>query len=64
MPGKMLDILVSPGQEVNKGESLAVLEAMKMQNTIVAGNKGQVTRVCVKAGQTVSKDEILIEIKL
>lgn len=64
MPGKMLDILVSPGQEVNKGESLAVLEAMKMQNTIVAGNKGHVTRVCVKAGQTVSKDEILIEIKL
>ena len=32
MPGKMLDILVSPGQEVNKGESLAVLEAMKMQS--------------------------------
>lgn len=64
MPGKMLDILVSPGQEVNKGESLAVLEAMKMQNTIVVGNKGHVTRVCVKAGQTVSKDEILIEIKL
>lgn len=64
MPGKILDVLVTPGQEVNKGEALAVLEAMKMQNTIVAGNKGHVTRVCVKGGQTVSKDEILIEIKL
>lgn len=64
MPGKILDVLVNPGQEINKGEALAVLEAMKMQNTIVAGNKGRVTRVCVKDGQTVSKDEILIEIKL
>lgn len=63
MPGKILDIPVIPGQEVAKGEAVAVLEAMKMQNTITAREKGQVKRVCVQNGQTVGKDEILLEIK-
>lgn len=39
-----------------------MLEAMKMQNVIIASQKGRVRRVCVVAGQTVSKDEILVEI--
>lgn len=64
MPGKILDVMVTPGQEINKGEALTVLEAMKMQNTIIADNKGKINRVCVKEDQIVSKDEILIEIKL
>lgn len=64
MPGKILNILVEPGQEVSKGEAIAVLEAMKMQNTIIATAKSQVKHICVKDGQTVSKDEILMELKL
>ena len=64
MPGKILDVLVEVGQEINKGDSLVVLEAMKMQNVIIATHKGRVSRACVIAGQVVSKDEILVEIKL
>ena len=62
MPGKILDVSIEVGQEINKGDTLVVLEAMKMQNVIVASQKGRVHRVCVIAGQTVSKDEILVEI--
>ena len=62
MPGKILDVSIEVGQEINKGDTLVVLEAMKMQNVIVASQKGRVRRVCVSAGQTVSKDEILVEI--
>ena len=58
--GEVFDIEV--GQEINKGDTLVVLEAMKMQNVIIASQKGRVRRVCVVAGQTVSKDEILVEI--
>lgn len=64
MPGKILEVLVTPGQEVNKGEVLAILEAMKMQNTIITSHKGKVKRVNVKKGQTVSKDELLLEIDI
>ena len=62
MPGKILDVSIEVGQEINKGDTLVVLEAMKMQNVIIASQKGRVRRVCVVAGQTVSKDEILVEI--
>ena len=62
MPGKILDVSLEVGQEINKGDTLVVLEAMKMQNVIIASQKGRVRRVCVVAGQTVSKDEILVEI--
>ena len=54
MPGQILDVSIEFGQEIN--------EAMKMQNVIIASQKGRVRRVCVVAGQTVSKDEILVEI--
>ncbi len=64
MPGKILDVQVDNGQEINKGDTILVLEAMKMQNIITASHKGQISRLCVKAGQTVGKDEILAEIKL
>ena len=64
MPGKILDVQVDNGQEINKGDTLLILEAMKMQNIITATHRGQISRLCVKTGQTVGKDEILAEIKL
>ena len=64
MPGKILDVLIEVGQEINRGDTLVVLEAMKMQNVIVASRKGRIRRVGVVAGQTVGKDEILVEIDL
>lgn len=64
MPGKILDIPIEEGREINKGDTLLVLEAMKMQNIITASHKGKVNRIHVANGQTVCKDELLIEIKL
>jgi biotin carboxyl carrier protein len=63
MPGKILDIMVIEGQSVNSGDALLVLEAMKMQNVITAANKGIVRRVGVLAGNTVCKNDVLIEIE-
>ena len=64
MPGKILDVQVDNGQEINKGDTLLILEAMKMQNIITATHRGRISRLCVKTGQIVGKDEILAEIKL
>jgi biotin carboxyl carrier protein len=63
MPGKILDIMVESGQTVNSGEALLVLEAMKMQNTITSLAKGIVSKVVVKPGINVGKDDVLIEIE-
>lgn len=62
MPGKVLNILVKEGQTVNAGEGLLILEAMKMQNTLIASSKGVVEKVSAKMGCSVGKDELLLEI--
>ncbi len=63
MPGKIVNVLVEQGQEVNPGDPILVLEAMKMQNTLTCTTKGVVTTIDVKAGQNVGKDDLLVEIK-
>ena len=63
MPGKIVSIIAQEGMEVNPGDPLLVLEAMKMQNTLTASVKGVVKTVAAKAGATVGKDELLVEIK-
>jgi biotin carboxyl carrier protein len=63
MPGKILNVPVTEGQVVNRGEALLILEAMKMQNTIVAQGKGVIEKISVKAGDNVGKDEILMVLK-
>jgi biotin carboxyl carrier protein len=55
-------VAVEVGQEVAEGDPLLVLEAMKMQNTLVSDITGVVTAVKVKAGQNVGKEELLIEV--
>lgn len=60
MPGKILSVAVSAGQAVKKGETLLILEAMKMQNEIAAPHDAVVADVRVAANQTVSTGDDMI----
>ena len=59
MPGKILDVKVTVGQAVSKGDVLLVLEAMKMENEIVAPSDGTVAGINVASGSTVEAGDIL-----
>jgi biotin carboxyl carrier protein len=61
MPGLLLKLLVQEGQEVKKGDSLLVLEAMKMENVLKASNDLVIKKINFKTGQTVEKGQLLIE---
>ena len=61
MPGNVVDIKVSNGQSVKKGDLLVVLEAMKMENEIFAPQDGVVTVVTSK-GATVNSGDVLISL--
>jgi len=58
MPGKIVRVLVAAGQQVNAGQGLLVIEAMKMQNEICSPKSGTVEKLA-KEGQTVNAGEIL-----
>jgi len=60
MPGKIIRVLVTPGQEVNSGDPVCVLEAMKMENELRASQAGTVASVNVEPGDAVEKGEILV----
>ncbi|MCY6382477.1 acetyl-CoA carboxylase biotin carboxylase subunit [Hoeflea prorocentri] len=62
MPGLVVDLLVSEGQHVSKGEVLAVLEAMKMQHPITAPVDGTVERVGAAMGEQLGSGDLMIEI--
>jgi len=63
LPGVITDILVEVGQEVQAGDNVVVLEAMKMANNLQAEKSGKVTAVCVQVGQSVMEDEPLVVIE-
>ena len=63
MPGKIVDIIVEEGSEVKEGEPIIILEAMKMQNEITSHITGIVQTISVKKGESVMKDDVLIEIR-
>ena len=63
MPGKIIRVLVEPGQQVEEGEPVCVLEAMKMENELNAPRSGTVQAVHVKPGDDVEKDLVLVEIE-
>ncbi|MFN4081139.1 MAG: biotin/lipoyl-containing protein [Saprospiraceae bacterium] len=60
MPGLALQIMVSPGQAIAKGDPLLILEAMKMENVIKASADGAIKEVLVKQGAPVEKGQVLI----
>lgn len=63
MPGKILEVMVKTGDTVKAGDTLLILEAMKMQNAILASTKGIIKKVLVKEGDTTSKSDLLIELE-
>lgn len=60
MPGKILQVMVSPGAEVGEGDSLLVLEAMKMENVIRAPRAGIIEEVQARVGEAVEKAAVLV----
>jgi biotin carboxyl carrier protein len=59
MPGKVVRVLVKPGEKVESGQGILVVEAMKMQNEIRSPKSGKVERVLVEEGQPVNAAEVL-----
>ncbi|MCS6870766.1 MAG: biotin/lipoyl-containing protein [Anaerolineae bacterium] len=60
MPGLIVAVRVSEGEQVRKGQPLVVLESMKMENDIKAPRDGKVERIYVEKGQTVEQNKTLI----
>jgi biotin carboxyl carrier protein len=63
MPGLVVATLVEPGHTVEKGELLIILESMKMQNELKAVRSGKISRVRVKAGDSVEQNQVLMTIE-
>lgn len=63
MPGLVLDILVSPGDVVEKGTPLLILEAMKMENVIKAEGEGIIKEIPLQKGMAVDKKQLLIRLE-
>lgn len=63
MPGKVVAVLVAPGDAVEKGQGVAVVEAMKMQNEVKAPKSGVVAEVRVAPGDTVTAGQLLVTVE-
>jgi biotin carboxyl carrier protein len=61
MPGIILSVNVKEGQKVKEGDTLLILEAMKLENTIAAPKDGIIKTINAKSGGTVNKGELMIE---
>ena len=59
MPGKVVRVLVKPGQEVTAGQGVIVVEAMKMQNEIKSPKSGRILEVRVSEGDTINNNQVL-----
>ncbi len=62
MPGLIVEVAVTEGQAVKKGDILVILESMKMQNELKSPMEGTVTRVRVKAGESVEHHQVLLSV--
>jgi biotin carboxyl carrier protein len=63
MPGTIMDIRVSVGQAVNEGDTLVILEAMKMENEIHAPSAGTVDAIMTSKGAPVNAGDVLLTLK-
>lgn len=60
MPGRIIAVLVSEGDRVEKGQGLAIVEAMKMENEVRSPINGEIKEIRVKAGETVEAGKVLL----
>lgn len=63
IPGTVITVLVRKGQQVEEGDSLLILESMKMQNKIACPRDGKIKTIKVAAGQNVPKGYVMIELE-
>jgi biotin carboxyl carrier protein len=63
MPGLVLEVSVTDGQQVNEGDRVLILEAMKMENSILIYVNATIKKILVKAGQAVEKGQVLVELE-
>ena len=63
MPGKIVEVLVSVGDEVGQDQGVLIMEAMKMENEVRASTAGTVTAILVAEGQAVEAGELLLELE-
>jgi pyruvate carboxylase subunit B len=63
MPGKIVNVLVKAGDNVEAGDPVVILEAMKMENELCAPAKGAVKSVNVRKGDSVDGDRLLVAIE-
>ena len=61
IPGTILSVLVKEGQRVKRGDTLCVLDSMKMNNTICAADDGIVKKVYITVGESIAKDAPIVE---
>jgi propionyl-CoA carboxylase alpha chain len=61
MPGLLVEIAVQPGQQVQAGEKLAVIEAMKMENVLFATQDGVVGNISAAKGESLAVDQVILE---
>ncbi len=63
IPGAIVEIYVKVGQEVEEGEHILILEAMKMRNIVVSPIKGEIKSILVKIGDMVRLNQLIVEFK-
>ncbi len=63
IPGTIIDILIKEGQKVAAGQSILILEAMKMYNDIKMPFKGKIVKINIEKGQKIPKNFLMIEIE-
>ncbi|WP_433967151.1 biotin/lipoyl-containing protein [Tunturiibacter gelidiferens] len=63
MPGRMVRVLVEVGDEVEEGQAVVVIEAMKMQNELKSPKAGRVARIAVAVGDAVGSGDVLVVVE-
>lgn len=63
IPGTVVKICIAPGQEVQEGETILILEAMKMKNRLVFSESGRIKAVYVSEGEKVPKNHLMVELE-
>lgn len=63
LPGLVRKVLVKEGDTVRKGDTLLIMEAMKMENNLFAEKDGKVVRIAVREGENVLQDDLLLEME-